>query len=58
MKEAEIAPAQGLFLAPKSPFCKLEKKKKWFSFWMGSALHTGNLVKRQYFVYRKTAEGA
>lgn len=28
MKEVEIAPAQGLFLAHKSPFCKFEKKKK------------------------------
>lgn len=27
MKEAEIAPAQGLFLAPKSPFRQLEKRK-------------------------------
>lgn len=36
MREAEIAPAQGLFLAHKAPFYKLEKSFLFLD-WCGSA---------------------
>lgn len=48
MREAETAPAQGLFLTHKSTFCKLVKT---VLFLIGCTLALDDLVNRRYFAY-------
>lgn len=54
MREAETAPAQGLFLTHKSTFCKLVKT---VLFLIGCTLALDDLVNRRYFAMGKWCWG-